>query len=148
MSSNDWDEIIYPFPNFNGSTIEVWEWITQSPSTPVWGQYISRVITVVIVCNVFYVVICDRREIVHMYWQIICSLNVLVGLHGELLNASLFSAAYMHRWTVSALVQNMALRRPLCELRLTYHQLVSKEQIQWNLIWNSNILIQEMHFIM
>ena len=22
-----WDEIIYPFPNFNGSTVEVWEWI-------------------------------------------------------------------------------------------------------------------------
>ena len=23
-----WDEITYPFPNFNGSTIEVWEWIS------------------------------------------------------------------------------------------------------------------------
>ena len=23
-----WDEIIYPFPNFNGFTIEVWEWIS------------------------------------------------------------------------------------------------------------------------
>ena len=22
-----WDEIINPFPNFNGCTIEVWEWI-------------------------------------------------------------------------------------------------------------------------
>ena len=22
-----WDEIIYPFPNFNGATIEVWEWM-------------------------------------------------------------------------------------------------------------------------
>ena len=22
-----WDEIIYPFPNFNGATVEVWEWI-------------------------------------------------------------------------------------------------------------------------
>ena len=23
-----WDEITYPFPNFNGYTIEVWEWIS------------------------------------------------------------------------------------------------------------------------
>ena len=23
-----WDEITYPFPNFNGATVEVWEWIT------------------------------------------------------------------------------------------------------------------------
>ena len=23
-----WDEIIYPFPNFNGATIEIWEWIS------------------------------------------------------------------------------------------------------------------------
>ena len=23
-----WDEITYPFPNFNGCTVEVWEWIT------------------------------------------------------------------------------------------------------------------------
>ena len=22
-----WDEIIDPFPNFNGTTVEVWEWI-------------------------------------------------------------------------------------------------------------------------
>ena len=22
-----WDEITYPFPNFNGVTIEVWDWI-------------------------------------------------------------------------------------------------------------------------
>ena len=23
-----WDEIIFPFPNFNGCTVEVWEWIS------------------------------------------------------------------------------------------------------------------------
>ena len=23
-----WDEIAYPFPNFNGCTVEVWEWIS------------------------------------------------------------------------------------------------------------------------
>ena len=23
-----WDEIIYPFPNFNGATVEVWKWIS------------------------------------------------------------------------------------------------------------------------
>ena len=25
---NVWDEIAYPFPNFNGATVEVWEWIS------------------------------------------------------------------------------------------------------------------------
>ena len=24
-----WDEITYPFPNFNGSTVEVWEWTSK-----------------------------------------------------------------------------------------------------------------------
>ena len=23
-----WDAIIYPLPNFNGATIEVWQWIS------------------------------------------------------------------------------------------------------------------------
>ena len=27
VSSKVWDEITYPFPNFNSCTIEVWEWI-------------------------------------------------------------------------------------------------------------------------
>ena len=27
MPSKAWNEIIYPFPNFNGTAIEVWEWI-------------------------------------------------------------------------------------------------------------------------
>ena len=25
---NLWDEIIYPFPNFNGATVEFWEWVS------------------------------------------------------------------------------------------------------------------------
>ena len=25
-----WDEITYPFPNFNGTTVEAWEWISNS----------------------------------------------------------------------------------------------------------------------
>ena len=28
MPSKVWEEIIYPFPNFNGCTVEVWEWIS------------------------------------------------------------------------------------------------------------------------
>ena len=24
-----WDEIAYSFPNFNGATVEVWEWISK-----------------------------------------------------------------------------------------------------------------------
>ena len=27
MPSKRWDEFTYPFPNFNGCTVEVWEWI-------------------------------------------------------------------------------------------------------------------------
>ena len=27
MLGSVWDEIIYPFPKFNGYPIEVWEWI-------------------------------------------------------------------------------------------------------------------------
>ena len=27
MSSEVWDEITYPFPNFNGGDVEVWEWM-------------------------------------------------------------------------------------------------------------------------
>ena len=23
-----WDEITYPFPNFNGGTIDVWKWVS------------------------------------------------------------------------------------------------------------------------
>ena len=28
MISKVWGEITYPFPNFNGATVEVWEWIS------------------------------------------------------------------------------------------------------------------------
>ena len=28
MPSKVWDEITYPFPNFNGTTVEVWVWIS------------------------------------------------------------------------------------------------------------------------
>ena len=33
-----WDEITYPFTNFNGATVEVWEWINDfvSYSTGMW----------------------------------------------------------------------------------------------------------------
>ena len=27
IHNEEWDEIIYPFPNFKGTIIEVWEWI-------------------------------------------------------------------------------------------------------------------------
>ena len=26
MPSKEWDEIAYPFPNFQGAAIEVWDW--------------------------------------------------------------------------------------------------------------------------
>ena len=35
-----WDEMTYPFPNFNGCTVEVWEWISNLIS-----HFIGRVIT-------------------------------------------------------------------------------------------------------
>ena len=28
MPSEVWEEIIYPFPNFNGYSVEAWEWIS------------------------------------------------------------------------------------------------------------------------
>ena len=28
MPTKVWDEIAYPFQNFNGVTVEVWEWIS------------------------------------------------------------------------------------------------------------------------
>ena len=31
-----WDEITYPFPNFNGDTIEVWEWISNFNPHFIW----------------------------------------------------------------------------------------------------------------
>ena len=31
--SKVWDEITYPFPNFNGATVEVWEWLSNSSHT-------------------------------------------------------------------------------------------------------------------
>ena len=40
MRSKVWDEIIYPFSNFNGATVEVWEWITNFI-----GHFIMDVIT-------------------------------------------------------------------------------------------------------
>ena len=27
MPREMWDEITYPFPNFNGATVEIWEWM-------------------------------------------------------------------------------------------------------------------------
>ena len=32
MPSKVWGEITYPFPNFNGCTVELWEWISNSIS--------------------------------------------------------------------------------------------------------------------
>ena len=28
MPSKVWNQITYPFPNFNGATVDVWEWIS------------------------------------------------------------------------------------------------------------------------
>ena len=28
LPSKKWDEITYPFPDFNGATVDVWEWIS------------------------------------------------------------------------------------------------------------------------
>ena len=62
-----------------------------------------------------------------------------------MLNSYPPSAAYMHQWTGSALVQVMACRlfgaKPLPEPMLTYCQLEF-----WSLNWNSVIFIQENAF--
>ena len=36
-----WDEISYPFPNFNGSTVDIWEWI--SNFTPHFPEYVVTI---------------------------------------------------------------------------------------------------------
>ena len=41
MPNKVWDEITYPFPNFNG-TVEVWEWVS---------NFIQHFITDVIACK-------------------------------------------------------------------------------------------------
>ena len=65
-------------------------------------------------------------------------------------NSSPPSAAYMHRWTGSALVQIMAClldgAKPLSEPMLIYCQLDPGNLFQWNFIWNSNIFSQENAF--
>ena len=51
MSSKVWDEIIYPLPNFNGCTVEVWEWINNFISHfmkdiityPCWHQKLNHI---------------------------------------------------------------------------------------------------------
>ena len=34
MRSKAWDEITYPFPNFNGETVEAWEWTSKIKVKP------------------------------------------------------------------------------------------------------------------
>ena len=37
-----WDDITYPFPNFNGATVEVWEWINNIHPILYWAcDYLS-----------------------------------------------------------------------------------------------------------
>ena len=37
-----WDDITYPFPNFNSTTVEVWEWISKFHHTLYWAcAYLS-----------------------------------------------------------------------------------------------------------
>ena len=36
-----WDEMTYPFPKFNGATVEVWEWISNFTHTLVACDYLS-----------------------------------------------------------------------------------------------------------
>ena len=53
MPSNVWGEIIYPFPNFNCCTVEVWAWISSFTlnltghviSYPCW-EFISKVVQI------------------------------------------------------------------------------------------------------
>ena len=42
MPSKVWDEITYPFPNFNGVTVEVWEWISNFIPHFIWLLLLSH----------------------------------------------------------------------------------------------------------
>ena len=45
LPSRMWDEIAYPFPNFNGATVEVWAWISNfSPQNNVCNLFIQSTI--------------------------------------------------------------------------------------------------------
>ena len=41
MSSKIWGEITYPFPNCNGCTLEIWEWISNLISHYDWCNFLS-----------------------------------------------------------------------------------------------------------
>ena len=41
MSNKVWDEITYPFPNFNYATVEVWEWISNFAQRFMMDSYFS-----------------------------------------------------------------------------------------------------------
>ena len=51
-----YDEIIFPFPNFNGATVEVWEWINNFIP-----HFTGRVITYPVMCKYVFEII-DTTE--------------------------------------------------------------------------------------
>ena len=61
-----WNEMIYPFPNFNGATVEVWEWIIIISHT-------------LIACDCLFrlrlCMVCVRNQITdpHLSWKLISS---------------------------------------------------------------------------
>ena len=57
MPGKVWDEITYPFPSFNGYTVEVWEWISEFiPHCKCWSLGMDKWIhsTLYNECNYLY----------------------------------------------------------------------------------------------
>ena len=62
MFSKVWNEITYPFPDFNGYTVEVWEWIS---------NFILHIVTGVI-HDVIHTKIVDESSLRRLSWYKFC----------------------------------------------------------------------------
>ena len=77
---NVWDEITYPYSNFNGSTVEVWEWISNSIPhfaghvITQYGRTIGWVVSSVELYAILYeafTMCCFRIGIDYILWSLI-----------------------------------------------------------------------------
>ena len=100
-----WDEITYPFPNFNGATIEVWEWIhnfmlhfTEYVITyPCWDQSWTMLVKWA-PGNIL-----ERGNFIHKYWlrPLICIIvNTNIINH---YNSIMWDSEYLHQWLTTIL---------------------------------------------
>ena len=95
MLSEMWDDITYPFSNFNGCTIKVWEWIILSSHTMMDVHYIDVIMGVIASqitrLSIVYSKVnseADQRKL-----ESSTSLAFVKGIHQRLVNSP-------HKWPV------------------------------------------------